>query len=73
MKNDLLTTTEIISRAQKMGIHCSMYTLKNWISSGELPSVKSGNRNLIYWPNFLRFVTGQESNESNSYTGLAER
>ena len=63
MEQNLMTISQTVARAKKMGINCSAYSLKKWIDSGSIPSVKAGNRNLIYFPNFMKFITGSEEFE----------
>lgn len=64
MGNMLLTTTQLIERANANGIKFSRYTLQRWISAQAFPVIKSGNRIYIYWPHFLKFIKGDDDQDA---------
>lgn len=56
-EQNLLSINQTLRRAKARGIGCTEYALRKWVKAGELPSRQSGNKTLIYWPAFVKFVT----------------
>ena len=57
---DILTIREAVRRAKAEGLPVSEYTLRRWVKTGEVPTRSSGNRILIYFPNLVRFLQGDD-------------
>lgn len=74
-EQNLLSISQTLQRAKERGIGCTEYGLRRWVRSGELPSRKSGNKSLIYWPAFVQFVTGEQEKApcANTNQNVAQR
>ena len=58
---DVLTIRETVARAKAEGLPISEYTLRSWIKSGYIPVVHAGVKQLVYFPNLVRFITCADS------------
>lgn len=54
---DVLTIRQTVARAKAEGLPVSEYTLRAWIKSGYIPCVRAGVKQLVYYPNLVRYVT----------------
>ena len=57
---NMLTIKETYQRAQSEGIGTSERFIRTSCANGTLPCVYCGRRALIYYPNYVRLVTGAE-------------
>ena len=55
---NMLTIKETYQRAQSEGIGTSERFIRTSCANGTLPCVYCGRRALIYYPNYVRLVTG---------------
>ena len=53
---DMLTIREAVERAKQEGIPVSEYTLRRWVKSGAVPVRVAGRKQLLYFPNLVRFM-----------------
>lgn len=53
---DMLTIREAVDRAKQEGIPISEYTLRRWVKSGAVPVRVAGKKQLIYFPNLVRYM-----------------
>lgn len=54
---DVLTIRETVARAKSEGLPVSEYTLRAWIKCGYVPVVRAGVKQLVYYPNLVRYIT----------------
>lgn len=57
---NMLTIKETYQRAQAEGIGTSERFIRTSCANGTLPCVRCGRRALIYYPNYVKLVTGAE-------------
>ena len=53
---DMLTIRQAVERAKNEGIPISEYTLRRWIRSGAVPVRVAGSKQLLYYPNLVRYL-----------------
>lgn len=53
---DMLTIRQAVDRAKQEGIPVSEYTLRRWIRSGAVPVRVAGSKQLLYYPNLVRYL-----------------
>lgn len=66
---DMLTISGTVVRAREEGLPISEHALRNWIRLGKIPAVRAGNKQLVYYPNLINFLTcaaGGPSSAANS-------
>lgn len=54
---DVLTIRATAARAKAEGLPISENAIRVWIKQGKIPVVRAGNKQLVYYKNFLRFIT----------------
>ena len=60
---DIVTIREAVLRAKSDGLPVSEYSLRGWIKRGEIPSRKAGNKTLLYYPNLIKFLQCDNSDD----------
>ena len=60
----VLTINEAVSRARSEGFMISSYSLRRWIKTGAVPVRKAGSRMLLYYPNLVRFLQGENGGDN---------
>lgn len=58
---DIVTIREAVARAKGEGLPISEYSLREWIKSGEIPARKAGNKTLLYYPNLIKYLQCENS------------
>ena len=53
---DMLTIRQAVDRARHEGIPVSEYTLRRWVRSGAVPVRVAGSKQLLYYPNLVRYL-----------------
>lgn len=53
---DMLTIRQAVDRARQEGIPVSEYTLRRWVKSGAVPVRVAGSKQLLYYPNLVRYL-----------------
>lgn len=53
---DMLTIRQAVGRARQEGIPVSEYTLRRWVKSGAVPVRVAGQKQLLYFPNLVRYL-----------------
>ena len=63
---NVVTIREAVQRARQDGMPVSEYTLRRWVRSGAFPVRKTGAKNLLFYPNLVRFLQcgAEEDNEA---------
>lgn len=54
---DVLTIKGTAARAKAEGLPISENALRVWIKQGQIPVVLAGNKQLVYYPNLVNFLT----------------
>ena len=54
--SDMLTIRQAVDRARQEGIPVSEYTLRRWVKSGAVPVRVAGSKQLLYYPNLVRYL-----------------
>lgn len=54
---DVMTIRDTAARAKAEGLPISENALRVWIKKGDIPVVHAGNKQLVYYPNLVRFLT----------------
>ena len=54
---EMLTIRDTANRAKAEGLPISENALRNWVKQGKVPAVLAGKKQLIYYPNLIRFLT----------------
>ena len=58
---DIVTIREAVARAKGEGLPISEYSLREWIKSGEIQARKAGNKTLLYYPNLIKYLQCENS------------
>ncbi len=53
---DMLTIRQAVDRARQEGIPVSEYTLRRWVKTGAVPVRVAGSKQLLYYPNLVRYL-----------------
>jgi predicted site-specific integrase-resolvase len=61
---DIVTVREAVARAKADGLPVSEHTLRCWLKAGEIPARKAGNKTLLYYPNLIKYLQCENSEES---------
>jgi hypothetical protein len=61
---EIVTVREAVARAKSEGLPISEYSLREWLKSGEIPARKAGNKTLLYYPNLIKYLQCENSEES---------
>lgn len=51
-----VTVKEAVPRANADGYYVTEYALRHWIRIGAIPVRKVGQKQLLYYPNLIRFL-----------------
>ena len=68
---DVLTIRETVTRAKEEGIPISETALRRWVKSGAIPARKAGNKQLIYFPNLVKYLQCEDGGDNNPATVAA--
>ena len=60
---DVVTIREAVERARSDGLPVSEYTLRRWIKTGCVPIRKAGTKQLLYYPNLVKFIQCQDGGD----------
>ena len=53
---NVVTVREAVKRAKQDGLPISEHTLRQWIRAGVIPVRKAGTKQLIFYPNLVRYL-----------------
>lgn len=59
-KSNLLSINECVRRGKAEGLPVTETALRRWIKTDELHVVYAGRKALVYWPNLVQFLTGED-------------
>ena len=54
---DVMTIRDTVARAKDEGLPVSENAVRTWVKEGKIPVVRAGTKQLIYYPNFIDFLT----------------
>lgn len=60
---DVLTIREAVKRAKTEGLPVSEYSLRRWIKTGVVPVRMAGAKQLLYYPQLVRFITCEDGGD----------
>ena len=64
MYPDILSIAKTAERCKAEGIPLPEKALRRFVKTGEIPSIQTGKKTLLYFPNVRRFIEkGTEANE----------
>lgn len=72
---DVLTIRDTAARAKAEGLPISENAIRVWIKQGKIPVVRAGTKQLVYFPNLVRFITcadGDQAAATDQVAGQAE-
>ena len=59
-QTDVLTIRGAVARAKAEGLPVAECAVRRWIKTGALPVRWAGNKALIFYPRFVRFLSGDD-------------
>ena len=62
---DILTIRETVARAKAEGLPITETTLRRWVKSGAIKARKAGNKNLIYFPNLVKYLQCEDGGDNS--------
>lgn len=65
--SDLATIRATAARLKAEGLPVAEYALRCWVKSGAIPSVKCGQKALLFYPNVLSYLRSNSANEGNAH------
>lgn len=60
-KRDLLTINETVTRSKLEKIPIPETALRRWVRDGTLPAAFAGHKALIFWPNVVKLLCGDQA------------
>ncbi len=60
---DVVTIREAVERARSDGLPVSEYTLRRWVKVGAVPIRRAGTKQLLYYPNLVKFMQCQDGGD----------
>lgn len=60
---DVVTIREAVARAKAEGLPVSEYTLRGWIKSGAIPIRHAGCKQLLFYPNLVRYLQCEDGGD----------
>lgn len=60
---NVMTVRGAVARAKEEGLPVSEYTLRIWIKSGFIPIRRAGCKQLIYYPNLVRYLQCEDGGD----------
>ena len=65
---NVVTVREAVKRATQDGFPISEYTLRKWIRTGAIPVRKAGTKQLIFYPNLVRYLQCEDGGDNKPAT-----
>lgn len=60
---NVMTVRGAVARAKEEGLPVSEYTLRSWIKAGLIPIRRAGCKQLIYYPNLVRYLQCEDGGD----------
>lgn len=70
---NVVTIRGAVARAKADGLPVSEYTLRGWIKAGHIPVRHAGCKQLLYYPNLVRYLQCEDGGDFNSAAMVAGR
>lgn len=70
---NVLTVREAVSRAKADGLPVSEYTLRGWIRAGVILIRHAGVKQLLYYPNLVRYLRCEDGGDETPAAMLGVR
>lgn len=70
---DVLTVRGAVARAKADGLPVSEYTLRAWIKAGHIPVRHAGCKQLVYYPNLVRYLQCEDGGDNSPAVMVAGR
>lgn len=61
---DVVTVREAVQRAKSDGLPVSEHALRQWLKTGAVPVRKVGKKNLIFYPNLVRYLQAEDGGDN---------
>lgn len=61
---DVLTIRETVARAKAEGLPITETTLRRWVRSGSIPVRRAGNKQLVYFPNLVKYLQCEDGGDN---------
>lgn len=68
---DVVTIREAVTRAKAEGLPITEHTLRRWVKSGAVPVRKAGNKQLLYFPNLVKYLQCEDGGDNSPATVAA--
>lgn len=65
---NVVTVREAVKRAKQDGLPISEHTLRQWIRAGAIPVRKAGTKQLIFYPNLVRYLQCEDGGDNKPVT-----
>lgn len=65
---DVVTVREAVQRAKSDGLPVSEHALRQWLKTGAVPVRKVGKKNLIFYPNLVRYLQAEDGGDNKPAT-----
>lgn len=65
---NVVTVREAVKRAKQDGHPISEHTLRQWIRAGVIPVRKAGSKQLIFYPNLVRYLQCEDGGDNKPAT-----
>ena len=60
---NVMTVRGAVARAKEEGLPVSEYTLRTWVKCGFIPIRRAGCKQLIYYPNLVRYLQCEDGGD----------
>ena len=60
---NVVTIRVAVARAKADGLPVSEYTLRGWIKAGCIPVRRAGSKQLLYYPNLVRYLQCEDGGD----------
>ena len=70
---NVLTIRGAVARAKADGLPVSEYALREWIKNGRVPVRHAGNKQLLYYPNLVRYLQCEDGGDNETPAMVASR
>ena len=67
---DVLTIRETVARAKAEGLPITETTLRGWVKSGAIPVRRAGNKQLVYFPNLVKYLQCEDGGDNSPVTAV---
>ena len=65
---NVVTIREAVQRAKADGLPVSEYALRQWVRTGVIPARKAGKKQLLFYPNLVRYLQCEDGADNEPAT-----